>query len=275
MVPSTDPTQHLRIGLVQMRCEKGALAANLADMARYLAQASACGVEILCLPEMSLSGYIDPTRQPEAALRLDGPEVGQLLEMTRGRYTTVLAGTVEARPEGKPFITQIVARDGRLVGFYRKITIEDEEVAWFSPGEATPIFRQGALTYGLAICADIGNEALYAAYARQGAQIVFELAAPGLYGEQATRDWRSGFLWWQGECDTHLSRYAQTYGLWIAVATQAGRTVDEDFPGGGYVYAPDGRRLYATPDWSPGAVYLELDLQGRAVSSCVDDDAPA
>jgi hypothetical protein len=64
--------------------------------------------------------------------------------------------------------------------------------------------------------------------------VVFEVAAPGLYGEQATRDWRSGYEWWRGECHEYLSAYARDYGLWIAVATQAGRTVDEDFPGGEY-----------------------------------------
>ena len=45
------------------------------------------------------------------------------------------------------------------------------------------------------------------------------------------------------------------------MATQAGRTVDEDFPGGGYVFAPNGERAYATADGSPGAAYLGLDLE--------------
>lgn len=57
-----------------------------------------------------------------------------------------------------------------------------------------------------------------------------------------------------------LGRYAQKYKLWIAVATQAGRTIDEDFPGGGYVFSPDGKRVFNTLNWSPQAVYLELDL---------------
>lgn len=94
---------------------------------------------------------------------------------------------------------------------------------------------------------------------------MFELAAPGLYGDQATRNWRSGFEWWRDKCQEHLSEYARDTGMWIAVATQAGRTVDEDFPGGGYVFAPDGRRLYATPDWSPGASYVEIGLETQRV----------
>ena len=230
-----------------------------------MTEAAQQGVEIIGLPEMSLTGYADPNRYPQAVLGLDGPEVGRLLRLTQGFPVTVLAGLIEGRAGNKPYITQIVAREGRLLGYYRKLTIAEDEIAWFSAGETVPVFQHRDLTYGLAICADIGNEAVFAECARQGAQLVFELAAPGLYGEQATRDWRSGFTWWEGECQSHLSRYARQYNLWIAVATQAGRTVDEDFPGGGYLFAPDGRRLYATPDWSPGVVYLGLKLEQAEV----------
>jgi hypothetical protein len=91
------------------------------------------------------------------------------------------------------------------------------------------------------------------------------LAAPGLYGEQAMRNWEAGYAWWQGECQTYLSRYTQKYGFWVGVATQAGRTVDEDFPGGGFVFSPAGQRLYATADYRPGAVYLEVDFENQTL----------
>lgn len=256
----------LKIGLIQMRCEKGAITENLTGISACLTEAVERGVEILGLPEMSLTGYPDPNKYPHAVLQLDGPEVGRLLDLTKGVPVTVLAGLIEGRAGDKPYITQIVVREGQVLGYYRKQTIEAEEVAWFSPGETIPVFKHGDLTFGIAICADIGNERVFAECARQGAQIVFELAAPGLYGEQASRDWQSSFAWWEGECQSYLSRYARQYGLWIAVATQAGRTVDEDFPGGGFVFGPDGRRLYATPDWSPGAVYLGLELQRGEVT---------
>lgn len=257
----------LKVGLIQMRCEKGATAENLESTSRYLAEAVARDVDIVGFPEMSITGYADPTRYPEAILHLDGPEVAQVVEMTRGQPVTLLAGLIEANPRGKPFITHIAVRDGQLLGCYRKKTIKDEEEDWFSPGETVPVFTHGNLTFGMAICADIGNQQVFAECARQGARIVFELAAPGLYGEQATRNWQSGFEWWEAKCQKHLSRYAREYGIWIAVATQAGRTIDEDFPGGGYVFAPDGRRLYATPDWSPGAVYVEIGLDAYYVQT--------
>jgi len=49
--------------------------------------------------------------------------------------------------------------------------------------------------------------------------------------------------------------------LWIGVATQVERTIDEDFPGGCCLFALTGERVYATPDWSSGAVCLALDLE--------------
>lgn len=250
-----------RFGLAQMRCEKGDLAGNLAQMARLVAEAQARHVDVLALPEMSLSGYIDPAKRPEAVLTLDSPEIGAVVALTAGSAVTLLAGFVEANPGGKPFITQLVARDGALQGFYRKLTIVDEEVAWFAPGCDAPGFRHGALDFGIAICADISNRQVFETHARQGARVVFECAAPGLYGEQATRDWQSGYSWWENECLEHLGSAARELGLWIAVATQAGRTVDEDFPGGGYVFAPDGRRLIATEDWLPGVLFVEIDLE--------------
>jgi len=261
-------TRLIRIGLIQMTCEKGAIDHNLAAMARCLAEAAELSVDIVGFPEMNITGYADPTRYPDAILRLDGPEVARVLEMTSGLPLplTVLAGLIEENAAGKPFITQIVVRDGQLLGCYRKMTIVDEETAWFSPGDGVAVFDHDGLPFGIAICADIDTEAVFAECARQGARIVFELAAPGLYGEQATRDWRSGFAWWADECEQHLSQYAEKFGLWVAVATQAGRTVDEDFPGGSYLFAPDGRRVFATPDGSPGASYLALDLDRATVA---------
>ncbi len=256
----------IRIGLVQMRCEKAAMAENLDSLSLYLGEATARGIDIVGFPEMSLTGYADPTRYPQARLRLDGPEIELWLERTRGFAGTVLAGLIEDNGTEKPFITQAAARQGKLLGHYRKVTIKGEEGDWFTAGAGVPVFQHDDVTFGIAICADIGNEAVFAECGRQGAKIVFELAAPGLYGEQATRNWQAGYEWWEGMCREHLAGYARKYGLWIAVATQAGRTKDEDFPGGGFVFSPQGERVYATPDGLPGAAYLEIDLKsGRVI----------
>ena len=260
-----------RLGLIQMRCEKGAVEENLAATHLYYKEALARGARFVAFPEMSITGYIDPGLHPRAVLRLDGPEVARVVAFTLGEPAALIAGFVEENPAGKPFITQVVAAGGRLLGFYRKRTIVDDEAAWFDAGDEAPVFTHAGVPFGVAICADIGNRAVFAGLAAGGARIVFEVAAPGLYGEQATRNWASGYAWWQGECTEHLGSYARDLGLWIAVATQAGRTVDEDFPGGGYLFAPDGARACATADWLPGVLYVnvsDLTSEGPRCDEC-------
>jgi predicted amidohydrolase len=215
---------------------------------------------MICFPEMSITGYIDPTSRPEAVLTLESNAVREFCAMTEDTELTAMAGIVERNPDGKPFITQIVARDGRLQGYYRKVNVAEDEVRWFAPGDATPIFKRDGMPFGIAICADVGHGDLFAAYARQGARIVFVAAAPGLHGSQETRDWNSGFDWWRGECERNLSNFSRAGGIYITVATQAGRTADEDFPGGGYVFGPAGESIAATSDWSEGVLYARVSL---------------
>ena len=249
-----------RVGLIQMRCEKAAIAETLGRITDFLAEAATRQVDIVGFPEMCLTGYADPTRYPEMMLNLNGPEIARFLHVTRKFSGTVLAGFIEANPDGKPFITQIAARNGALLGYYRKITIRDEEAEWFAAGQAVPVFYHDDLCFGIAICADLKNHEVFSQISNQGARLVFELAAPGLYGAQETRDWQAGFAWWEGECEKYLGSYGRDYGAWILVATQAGRTVDEDFPGGAFVFASGGKRVFASPDGSAGAVFLEIDL---------------
>lgn len=250
----------LTIALVQMRCEKAAMGENLAATERYIADAADRGANIVCFPEASLTGYVDPERYPGVALRLDSPEVARFVAMSRGTRVTAIGGIVETNPDGLPYLTQLVASEGRLVAVYRKMTIPDEEAHLYTPGSRVVVIAQERAPFGLAICADIESAAVFAGCAERGARVVFESAAPGLYGAQETRDWASGYSWWRDECHTKLGRYARENGIYIAVATQAGRTRDEDFPGGGYVFAPDGTCITETGDWFEGVLYATVAL---------------
>ncbi|HEV7237554.1 MAG TPA: nitrilase-related carbon-nitrogen hydrolase, partial [Ktedonobacteraceae bacterium] len=112
--------QTITIGLVQMRCEKGAIDDNLASIYANLQAGMSQGVEIMCFPEMSITGYINPPRCPEAVIHLNGPEVARFVSMTKDIPIAAIAGLVEANPQGKPFITQIIAHSGKILGVYRK-----------------------------------------------------------------------------------------------------------------------------------------------------------
>lgn len=253
--------QQLSLALTQMRCEKAAIEDNIKEMCRYLDQAKTAKADIVCFPEMNITGYIDPRQHSGAVISRDHHAIRQTADLSREYRTTISAGFVEENAAGKPFITQFVTRDGEILGYYRKKTIKDDEAKWFSPGEDLPLFTHSGINYGLSICADIDDQNIFKELTRQGAKMIIECAAPGLYGDQRTGNWQEGYDWWRGECFGKLGKYAADHDLHIAVATQAGRTVDEDFPGGGYLFSPKGKCLAQSPDWKEGMLTARITTE--------------
>lgn len=248
----------LKIALVQMNCPKGKIDSNLTKTADYIDQVSSRNVDIICFPEMNITGYINPTKMPNLILTLENDPVYKFCELTKNNKLTALGGIAERNPSGKPFITQIVAAAGKLQGYYRKVNVAEDEILSFASGTTTPIFKHISLPFGIAICADVGHPKLFSDYAKLGADIVFAASAPGLHGSQDTRNWKSGYEWWRNECQKNLSKFSKENKIYIAVATQAGRTQDEDFPGGGYVFDKRGKLIASTTDWQESVLYSEI-----------------
>ena len=220
------------------------------------------GADLVCFPEMSVTGFVEPQKQAHGVLGWDDPQLTPLLELSKRSHMTLVVGIAELNPGNKPFISRGVIRHGELLGVYRKIDIHEDEVDDFSPGVAPLTLRLGDVDIGIAICADIDSERLFQVYAQSGAKVVLLPSAPGLYGAQETRNWETGYAWWRDKCRAQLGEYARKYGLHIAVATQAGRTFDEDLPGGGYVFDDQGRTVAETADWSEGVLVTDIHAAG-------------
>ena len=99
------------------------------------------------------------------------------------------------------------------------------------PGTERETFRFGALRFGIAICAEGDVDYPFDEPARDGAELIFFCAAPGLTGRRTDEEgWRAGHEWWVEHGLGNAIRHAAATGVWIALVTQAGSTVDEDFP---------------------------------------------
>jgi predicted amidohydrolase len=250
----------LTLGLVQMRCQKGAIEYNTISMYRYLEECRKKGVDIVCFPEMNITGNINPLKYPNAVISRYHSSIQRIADMSFTYQTVIIAGFSEKNYRGKPYISQFVAKEGKIVGCYRKRTISLYESEWFSPGTETPIFSYSGINFGLALYSDIGDGMIFKEYSKQSAGLVFMSAAPGLCEQQETRDWKSDFEWWRDECKNKLGKYAAKHGIYIAVATQAGSTSDEDFPGGGYVIAPSGNCICESEDWHEGMIVAKIEI---------------
>jgi predicted amidohydrolase len=266
----------LRLALAQMRSEKGDWEGNLQRAEQYTKQAAAVGCHIIVLPEMSLSGYADPSKFPHAVQTLDSPWIERFVSLTTRYDIAASGGFIEANPQGKPYITQVLAQGGRIVGVYRKVHVVDEEADWFTPGSDMPVFTlpvgDTMLTCALAVCADDDRPDLFSTFARKGARVVFHSSAPGLYGRRVSmEDWQDGYDWYKGHLTERLPVYARDNGLYIAVATQTGATVDEDFPGGSFVFGADGECLAGTNDYSETLLIHEIEAENLLRRSAISE----
>lgn len=244
----------MRLLLTAVRCEKGDLEGNLRRHLELLDRGAAASCDLVLLPELSLTGSA-----PAAAVPLEDPHVVALAHASRDG-PAVCFGLAEAgpgAPDPRPAITQVVASAGRIVHVHRKAGVATDEQEHYRVGEGSDRLDLGQTSTMLALCAEIGLETAYAS----APDLILGPAAPGLYGPRraTTDDWRRGFDWWRGQVLSDTARLLGPESV-LAVSTQAGATVDQDFPGWCGVVAPSGRVVVELPTWQEGC--LAVDLPG-------------
>ena len=212
-----------RLLLTSVTCHKGDPDRNLALHRSLLADGAAQGCDLVVLPEMSLSGSVDPTRRPERLLDLRGAHVAALVASTMG-MPAICFGLAEA---GGPWITQCIAADGDLVAVQRKRLLGEDEEGFVASTDPAATWGR----FSMAICAEGGHDPAFEA----GTDVVLFCSAPGLYDDMAT-----GVAWWEGEGIGQAVGHARRRGVWVAMSTQHGFTEDEEFPGIAALVSPDG-----------------------------------
>jgi len=246
----------MRILLAAMNARKDDPDGNLARHLAALEQARLQGCQLAVFPEFSLTGSVDPRRHPGRALAVDAEPVRALLEGTSRTGVAAVFGIAER--DGPAFhITQLYGHDGRLGGSYRKRHLGEGEEG-YRPGDGAGVFRLGAATFGVTICAEGGVDFPWDDAAAGGASVILFCSAPGLHGRRTDeRGWRDGHGWWLSSGLGDAIRHARRLGVPVAMATQAGPTEDEDFPGLAALVSPAGE-VARLPDWRPGSLVVEV-----------------
>ncbi len=240
----------MRLLLTSVNCPKGEIEANTRRHLELLGAGAAAQVDLVLLPEMSLTGY-----RPGAEIFLRHPAVSELVDSTAGA-PALCFGLVEAAADGGlPFITQVVAAGGELVAIHRKAHLGEGEEGDFQPGVPAGAFRVADRSCVLAVCAEIGTQAPY----RLGSELVLGPAAPGLYGprRRTSLEWQRGVDWWHGSVVDDARRLLAP-GQRLAVSTQSGATDDEDFPGWAALLTAGGDVVAELPDGREGSLVVEL-----------------
>ena len=181
----------LRIALAQMNAVVGDIAGNEAKIAESIAAARDAGAQLVCFPELALTGY-----PPEDLLLKEHflADTRAALERLAEQATGIVA--VVGYPERAEDVHNAAAvlADGEIAASYRKLHLPNygvfDELRYFQPGQRGATIVVDGVTVGLTICEDIwqpgpplSDEAL------SGARVIVNLSAsPYDAGKGARRE---------------------------------------------------------------------------------------
>jgi N-carbamoylputrescine amidase len=222
----------IRIATVILNCPVGRVADNLDHMASWVAAARKRGADLICFPEMNVTGYSTRDEIKGSAETLPGAISQSVLAMAREFKMVILSGLAEADAKGRLFASHPVITPEGVAGTYRKIHIAPPESNVFSAGNTIPLFEIKGVIFGIQLCYDVHFPELSTHMATQGADVIFmPHASPRGTPTKKFNSWMR-----------HLPARAFDNSLYVVACNQTGdNQAGLNFPGLSVILNPSGR----------------------------------
>lgn len=239
----------IRIAAAICRCPVGTVSRNIETMDRLVSEAATAGVQIICFPEMNLTGYGFRTPGDILAEFIPGPVTEKIQKIADDSRITLLAGLAEKTADGRIFATQVVISPHREPELYRKLHLAPTERELFSAGKKAPLFQTHGLTFGIQLCYDAHFPELTTRLALKGADAVFfPHASPRGTPEEKFASWMR-----------HLPARAFDNGIFAVACNQAGENGNGlQFPGIAMAIGPSGHVISRDLSGSEGLMIVDL-----------------
>ncbi len=239
----------IRIAIVVCNAPMGANDLNRAKMQKWVHLAQKGGAEIVCFPEMNISGYGVRPSISSAAEPIPGPTSRFLETLSNDTRITLLAGMAEKDASGNMFVTHLVARPNRAIGVYRKLHLSPPEQGVYHQGDAAPLFTVKGFCFGVQLCYDAHFPELATRMALSGADAIFiPHASPRGSTHAKLASWMR-----------HLTARAFDNALFIIAGNQTGSNGDGlTFPGVAAAIDPSGHVIETHASDQEGILTVEL-----------------
>ncbi|MCX5882632.1 MAG: hypothetical protein NTU74_12800 [Deltaproteobacteria bacterium] len=142
------------VALVIFRSSVGRICDNLDRMVQWVCMAGQAGADVVCFPEMNISGYSAQSAAIMKPERIPGTTSDSLSSLAKGEKIAVLAGMAEIDGAGHLYASHILATPDGLIEVYRKLHIPPPEQGIFSPAGQVPIFPIKGVLCGVQLCYD-------------------------------------------------------------------------------------------------------------------------
>ena len=222
----------IRIAAVIMNCPVGRVQGNLDRMAGWVQTAKKQGADLVCFPEMNLTGYSTRDEIRDSTEIVPGPISQFIVTMARESKIVILAGMAEQDPAGRVFASHLVVTPQGVTGIYRKIHIAPPEGDVYTAGNVVPVFEINGVKLGIQLCYDVHFPELSTRMAIDGADVIFmPHASPRSTPQQKFTSWMR-----------HLPARAFDNGLYVVACNQTGDNQNGlNFPGLAVILNPAGR----------------------------------
>lgn len=239
----------IRIAMVVCRCPVGRVKRNLERTGYWALRAKEKGADIVCFPELNLTGYSNRKEIVEYAISARGPEIDELVRLAVDQKIALLVGFAEQNKEERPYASHMVITPQGRTGIYRKLQMAPPETDHFTPGQALPVFCWSGVRFGIQLCYDAHFPELSTRMAEADADMIFiPHASPRGQAMDKHQSWMR-----------HLPARAFDNGLFVAACNQTGDNENGlAFPGNAVVFSPSGEIIQTRLSGPPGLLVADL-----------------
>jgi NAD+ synthase (glutamine-hydrolysing) len=244
----------VRIALGQINTTVGDIDGNVAKMVDFSARAAEEGAELVCFPELAVTGYPpeDLVLRPE----IIQDNLAALKELARATSEScaVLTGFIDRTTRGLHNAAGLL-KNGRVEARYHKVKLPNygvfDEKRYFEPGDAACTVRLASSDLGISVCEDAWAPGPpFDEYARRKVK-----AIPNINGSPYHRRKT------QERLEICRQRARET-GAWIVYVNLVGGQDELVFDGGSMVVSPDGALAWHASVFEEDLLVVDLDEEG-------------
>lgn len=239
----------IRVAAVISQSPVGQIRRNLDEMGKWVREAKSQQAELICFPELNVTGYDPGPQIAQVAQPPDGPLVREMAQMAAAEKITILAGMAEAAADGSVYASHFVLQPDGQMGIYRKLHLAPPEQAAFTPGSLVPVFKARGIQFGIQLCYDAHFPELSTCMAEKGVDLIFfPHASPRGNALQKHNSWMR-----------HLPARAYDNSIFVVACNQVGDNgCDLVFPGNALILGPSGEILRKATGGREGLLLADL-----------------
>lgn len=245
------PENKLRLALAQINCTVGDLQGNASKITQYIHRAKGFGADIICFPELSLTGY--PPEDLLLKRKFVDDNLKKLKELSRVVNDIVTVIGFVDRKGNNIFNSAAVIYNAKIHGVYHKMRLPNygvfDEKRYFASGDNPLVFKFGKVIFGVNICEDIWhacgpiNE-----QAKRGAKLILNInASPYHVGKIKERE-------------RIIRTQAKETGAFIAYTNLVGGQDELVFDGQSLIADSSGRVIARAEAFKEDLLITDLDI---------------